>query len=104
MLCSIKYSFHNAKYIKITYNAYTFVAGKFRKEFKRTFRCSHNSKTCVHKRGNVTGISDPLKQRSRTYTRSVHTLSNNNNNNVQQNTEAIPLSAIINVPQSQKQE
>lgn len=77
-----------------------FVAGKFRKEFKRNFRCSHNNKTCIHKREYITGISDPLKQRSRTYTRSVHMLSNNNN---QQSTEVIPLSAIINIPQSEKQ-
>lgn len=82
---------------------YTFVAGKFRKEFKRNVRCSHDSRTCVHTRGYVTGISDPLKQRSRTYIRSVNTLSNNNNN-VQQNTEVIPLSALINIPQSEKQE
>ncbi|XP_070165519.1 orexin receptor type 2 isoform X2 [Polyergus mexicanus] len=82
---------------------YNFMSGKFRKEFKRNFRCFHNNKTtCIHKREYVTGISDPLKQRSRTYTRSVHTLSNNNN--VQQSTEVIPLSAIINIPQSEKQE
>ncbi|KAM0732305.1 hypothetical protein ACS0PU_001847 [Formica fusca] len=78
-----------------------FVAGKFRKEFKRNFRRFHN-KTCIHKREYNTDISNPLKQRSRTYTRSVHTLSNNNN--VQQSTEVIPLSAIINIPQSNKQE
>ncbi|XP_029673370.1 orexin receptor type 2-like [Formica exsecta] len=80
---------------------YNFMSGKFRKEFKRNFRRFHN-KTCIHKREYNTDISNPLKQRSRTYTRSVHTLSNNNN--VQQSTEVIPLSAIINIPQSEKQE
>ncbi|GAB1859168.1 Orexin receptor type 2-like [Camponotus japonicus] len=64
---------------------YNFMSGKFRKEFKRNFRCSHNNRTFVHKRRYVRGNSDPLKQRSRTYTRSVHTMSNNNN--VQQSTE-----------------
>jgi len=78
----------------------TFVAGKFRKEFKRTFPCSHNDETCIHKRGYVAGVSDPLKQRSQNYTRSIHI----NNNNVQQSTEVIPLSAIINIPQNEKQE
>ncbi|RLU20260.1 hypothetical protein DMN91_006867 [Ooceraea biroi] len=75
---------------------------KFRKEFKHTFRCSHSGGNYVHRRGHVMGISDPLKQRSQTCTRSMHTLSNNNN--VQQSTEVIPLSAIINVPQNEKQE
>ncbi|XP_050464524.1 orexin receptor type 2-like [Cataglyphis hispanica] len=79
---------------------YNFMSGKFRKEFKRNFRCSHNNRTCIHKREYVTGISDPLKQRSHTYTRSVHMLSNNNK---QQSTEVIPLSAIINIPQNEKQ-
>ncbi|XP_018374604.1 PREDICTED: orexin receptor type 1-like [Trachymyrmex cornetzi] len=82
---------------------YNFMSGKFRKEFRRTFRCSHNGGTCVHKSGYVTGISDPLKQRSRNYTRSIHTMSNNNN--VRQSTEVIPLSAIINIAQNnEKQE
>ncbi|KAH0945928.1 hypothetical protein HN011_007565 [Eciton burchellii] len=80
---------------------YNFMSGKFRKEFKRTFRCSHNGGNCVHKRGHV-GITDPVKQQSRTYTRSIHTLSNNNN--VQQSTEVVPLSAVIHVPQNEKQE
>ncbi|KYM82895.1 Orexin receptor type 2 [Atta colombica] len=83
---------------------YNFMSGKFRKEFKRTFRCSHNcGGTYVHKSGYVTVISDPLKQRSRNYTRSIHTMSNNNN--VRQSTEVIPLSAIINIAQNnEKQE
>ncbi|XP_011639561.1 orexin receptor type 2-like [Pogonomyrmex barbatus] len=81
---------------------YNFMSGKFRKEFKRTFRCSHNGGTDVQKRRYVAGISDPFKQRSRNYTRSIHTMSNNNN--VQQSTEIIPLSAIINAPQNVKQE
>ncbi|KAG5325576.1 OX2R protein, partial [Pseudoatta argentina] len=82
---------------------YNFMSGKFRKEFRRTFRCSHNGGTCAHKSGYVTGISDPLKQRSRNYTRSIHTMSNNNN--VRQSTEVIPLSAIINIAQNnEKQE
>ncbi|XP_011343395.1 orexin receptor type 2 isoform X1 [Ooceraea biroi] len=81
---------------------YNFMSGKFRKEFKHTFRCSHSGGNYVHRRGHVMGISDPLKQRSQTCTRSMHTLSNNNN--VQQSTEVIPLSAIINVPQNEKQE
>ncbi|XP_011049457.1 PREDICTED: orexin receptor type 1-like [Acromyrmex echinatior] len=82
---------------------YNFMSGKFRKEFRRTFRCSHNGGTCVHKSGYVTGISDPLKQRFRNYTRSNHTMSNNNN--VRQSTEVIPLSAIINIAQNnEKQE
>ncbi|XP_012060050.1 PREDICTED: orexin receptor type 1-like [Atta cephalotes] len=82
---------------------YNFMSGKFRKEFKRTFRCSHNGGTCAHKSGYVTVISDPLKQRSRNYTRSIHTMSNNNN--VRQSTEVIPLSAIINIAQNnEKQE
>ncbi|XP_036147763.1 orexin receptor type 2 isoform X3 [Monomorium pharaonis] len=82
---------------------YNFMSGKFRKEFRRTFRCSHKGRTCAHKRGYVAGISDPLKQRSRNYTRSIHTMSNNNN--VQQSTEVIPLSAInINILPNEKQE
>ncbi|XP_014485900.1 PREDICTED: orexin receptor type 2-like [Dinoponera quadriceps] len=79
---------------------YNFMSGKFRKEFKRTFRCSRNGKACAHKRGYVTSVLDPLKQRSRTNTRSINTLSNNNN--VQQSTEVIPLSAIISMPQNEK--
>ncbi|XP_032665474.1 orexin receptor type 2-like isoform X1 [Odontomachus brunneus] len=79
---------------------YNFMSGKFRKEFKRTFRCFPNSRTCAYKHGYVTGVLDPLKQRSRTNTRSIHTMSNNNN--VQQSTEVIPLSAIINMPQNEK--
>ncbi|KYQ55426.1 Orexin receptor type 2 [Trachymyrmex zeteki] len=82
---------------------YNFMSGKFRKEFMRTFQCSHNGRTCAHKSGYVTGISNSLKQRSRNYTRSIHTMSNNNN--VQQSTEVIPLSAIINIAQNnEKQE
>ncbi|XP_011162112.1 orexin receptor type 1 [Solenopsis invicta] len=81
---------------------YNFMSGKFRKEFKRTFRCSHKSGACAQKRGYVPGITDPLKQRSQNYKRSIHTTSNNNN--VPQSTEVIPLSAIINVPLNEKEE
>lgn len=78
------------------------VAGKFQNEFKRTFRCSHESSTCVHKHGYVTDILDLNKQRSQINTRSVQRLPNNSN--LQQSTEVIPLNAIINIPQNEKQE
>ncbi|KAL0103113.1 hypothetical protein PUN28_017445 [Cardiocondyla obscurior] len=83
---------------------YNFMSGKFRKEFRRTFRCSHNSRTCSHKRGYVTSAVGPLKYRSQNHTRSIQTTILSNNNNVQQSTEVIPLSAIINVSQNEKQE
>ncbi|EFN76143.1 orexin receptor type 2 [Harpegnathos saltator] len=78
---------------------YNFMSGKFRKEFKRTFWCSRNSRIGAHKRG-YASVLDPLKQRSRINTRSTHTVSNNNN--VQQSTEVIPLSAVINMSHSEK--
>ncbi|XP_077259853.1 orexin receptor type 2 [Temnothorax americanus] len=81
---------------------YNFMSGKFRKEFRRTFRCSHSDGTCARKRGYVAGIADPFKHKSRNYTRSVRATSNSNN--VQRSTEIIPLSAIIGVPQNVKQE
>ncbi|CAD1476997.1 unnamed protein product [Heterotrigona itama] len=71
---------------------------KFRKEFRRTFRCSRESNTRIQ-RGYLASTSNLPRIKSRTMT--IRTTFKNNNN-LQRNTEIIPLSAITSVQQNEK--
>ncbi|XP_076629808.1 orexin receptor type 2 isoform X1 [Colletes latitarsis] len=75
---------------------YNFMSGKFRKEFRRAFRCFQENGSRIQ-RGYLASSSNP-KMKSRTTIRTTL----KNNNNVQRNTEIIPLSAITSVQQNEK--
>lgn len=77
-----------------------FIAGKFRKEFKRSFRCAGRSGSHIH-RGYLASSSNLPRTKTRTTT--IRTTFKHNNN-VQRNTESIPLSAVTSVQQNEKHE
>ncbi|XP_012152840.1 orexin receptor type 2 isoform X3 [Megachile rotundata] len=77
---------------------YNFMSGKFRKEFRRTFRCAQESSSRIQ-RGYLASTSNLARIKSRTTT--IRTTFKNNNN-VQRTTEIVPLSAITSVQQNEK--
>ncbi|XP_054003912.1 orexin receptor type 2-like [Hylaeus anthracinus] len=80
---------------------YNFMSGKFRKEFRRSFRCTRGNDSRFQ-RGYLASSSNlPRINKSRTTTTRI---TSKNNNNVQRNTEIIPLSAITTDQQNEKHE
>lgn len=79
---------------------YNFMSGKFRKEFKRSFRCAGRSGSHIH-RGYLASSSNQPRTKSRT---TIIRTTFKHNNNVQRNTESIPLSAVTSVQQNEKHE
>ncbi|OAD62416.1 Orexin receptor type 2 [Eufriesea mexicana] len=77
---------------------YNFMSGKFRKEFRRTFRCTQEDNSRIQ-RGYLASTSNLPRVKSRTTT--IRTTVKNNNN-PQRNTEIIPLSAITSIQQNEK--
>ncbi|XP_033336951.1 orexin/Hypocretin receptor type 1 isoform X1 [Megalopta genalis] len=77
---------------------YNFMSGKFRKEFKRTFRCTRGNGSRAQ-RGYLASSSNLARIKTRTTT--IRTTFKNNNN-VQRNSEIIPLSAITSIQQNEK--
>ncbi|KZC09016.1 PREDICTED: orexin receptor type 1-like [Dufourea novaeangliae] len=78
---------------------YNFMSGKFRKEFKRTFRCTRGNGSRVQRGGYLASSSNLPRIKTRTTT--IRTTLKNNNN-VQRNTEIIPLSAVTSVQPNEK--
>ncbi|XP_043581175.1 orexin receptor type 2-like isoform X1 [Bombus pyrosoma] len=77
---------------------YNFMSGKFRKAFRRTFRCARENGSRIQ-RGYLASTSNFPRIKSRTTT--IRTTFKNNNN-LQRNTEIIPLSAITTIQQNEK--
>ncbi|CAK9821037.1 Orexin receptor type 2 [Anthophora plagiata] len=77
---------------------YNFMSGKFRKEFRRTFRCVQGSSSRMQ-RGYLASTSNLPRIKARSTT--IRTTFKNNNN-VQRNTEIIPLSAVTSAQQNEK--
>ncbi|XP_034173685.1 orexin receptor type 2 isoform X1 [Osmia lignaria lignaria] len=78
---------------------YNFMSGKFRKEFRRTFRCAQDSSRI--QRGYLASTSNLARIKSRTTT-TIRTTTFKNNNNIQRTTEIIPLSGVTSVQQNEK--
>ncbi|XP_003690070.1 orexin receptor type 2-like isoform X2 [Apis florea] len=77
---------------------YNFMSGKFRKEFRRTFRCIQESNSRIQ-RGHLASTSNFPRIKTRTM---MIRKTFKNNNNFQRNTEIIPLSAITSIQQNEK--
>ncbi|KAK2575736.1 hypothetical protein KPH14_012123 [Odynerus spinipes] len=86
-------SIHGLCYINSAVNPliYNFMSGKFRRQFKRAFPCFKKRKSRTRK-SRIANITSYFAARSRATIKSIQTTSNSNN--IQRNTEIIPLSGV----------